>query len=111
MISRITSLFRKKKNATGWPFDQPENCEVITTKGVLKDHIDIVYVSHDSDDDGWQFHCAGDVRIEDAMLVALKNIVSHDPTVLQIADIPPGWIAVRKNKHSEWERRKNENQD
>jgi hypothetical protein len=109
MISRITSLFRKKEETPAWPFDQPENCAVITTTGVLKNRKDIVYVSHDSDDDGWQFHCVGEARIEDSMMVALKNIVSHDPTVLLIADMPPGWIAVRKDKNSKWERRKKEN--
>ena len=35
----------------------------------------------------------------------LARIVALDPTVLDIADLPPGWQAVRNNAKAPWTRR------
>ena len=40
------------------------------------------------------------------MIVALKEILHFDPTVVEIADLPPGYMAERKGIGSTWERRK-----
>jgi hypothetical protein len=85
-----------------WPFDQPENCAVFTTTQVLKEGYDIVHVSHDAEDHGWQFHYGGEKTMADAMIVNLSEIVAHDPTVLEVADLPPGWKASREKKGSPW---------
>jgi hypothetical protein len=37
-----------------WPFDQPPDAAAITLRAVL-DGAPILLVSHDADDDGWQF--------------------------------------------------------
>ena len=111
MLRVFKSLFGKSERArqgAQWPFDQPENCAVLTTTHVLKDGKDITRVSHDLDDHGWQFHYSGEKKNSDAMVVLLKNIVAHDPSVLEVADIPPGWIAVRPHRGAAWERKKNE---
>jgi hypothetical protein len=42
--------------------------------------------------------------MDDAMIVGLKEIVVHDSTVLEIADLPPGWIATRDRIGSPWTR-------
>ena len=91
-----------------WPFDQTENCGVITTRHVMKGGHDIIYVFHDQDDHGWQFHWAGEKDMGDAMLVALKEIVARDPSVLEVADIPPGWKAWRMKRGAPWQRARNE---
>lgn len=110
MFRFFQQLFKKsdstEKKVPSWPFDQPENCAVITTTQVMKVGKDITYVSHDLDDHGWQFHCAGETETSDALVVLLKNMVAHDPSVLEVADIPPGWIAVRTHRGAPWERRK-----
>ena len=93
-----------------WPFDQPKNCAVITTTHVLKEGRDITRVSHDLDDHGWQFHYSGEKKMSDALVVLLQNIVAHDPSVLEVADIPPGWVAVRSHRGAAWERKKEANQ-
>jgi hypothetical protein len=105
MLRVLKKLFGGAKDA--WPFDQPENCAVITTKHVLKEGADITRVSHDLDDHGWQFHYAGEKNTEDAMVVLLKTIVAHDPSVLEVADMPPGWTAVRSHRGAAWKRTKN----
>ena len=89
-----------------WPFDQPRNCAVFTTKHVLKEGRDILEVYHDEDDHGWQFHYGGDIVKEDAMVVCLECIVEYDPTVLEVADIPPGWMAYREKKGTPWHKQK-----
>ena len=91
-----------------WPFDQPKNCAVITTTHVLKEGRDIACVFHDEEDGGWQFHYAGEKSANDAMVVSLGAIVEHDSTILEVADIPPGWMAWREKRGAPWQRAKNE---
>jgi hypothetical protein len=98
-----------KNNSTDdWPFDQPENCAVFTTTHVMQDGEDITYVSHDLEDHGWQFHYSGEKDSSEAMIVSLKNVVEHDPSVLEVADLPPGWIAIRAHRGAPWEKMRQE---
>jgi hypothetical protein len=91
-----------------WPFDQPQNCAIFTTTHVMRDGHDIIYVFHDADDHGWQFHWAGEKSLADSMVVCLSEIVAHDPSVLEVADLPPGWKAWREKRGAAWRREKNE---
>ncbi len=93
---------------TPWPFDQAKNCATFTTTHVMRDGHDIVYVFHDAEDHGWQFHWKGEKSMSDAMLVALSEIVDRDPTVVEVADLPPGWKAWREKCGAPWQRSKNE---
>jgi len=65
----------------------------------------ILLVSHDADDHGWQFIGSSDATMADAMLVSLESIVRLDPTVLEVADLPPGWQALRDRVGGAWSRR------
>ena len=94
-----------------WPFDQPPNCAVVTTSGVMKEGALITRVFHDEEDDGWQFLHEGEFSMEEAMLVSLKNLVAHDESVLEIADLPPGWSATRKSRRGQWSRRRESGED
>jgi len=40
------------------------------------------------------------------MVVALKQVVHLDPTVLEVADLPPGWMATRLPGSGSWKRMK-----
>jgi hypothetical protein len=64
----------------------------------------ILLVSHDADDHGWQFIGTSDA---DGRVVCLEHVVNLDPTVLQVADLPPGWQAVRDEVGGPWTRRQN----
>ncbi len=72
----------------------------------MREHAPIVYVSHDEDDDGWQFHGAQPAQVQFAMVAVLSEVIAIDPTVCEVADIPPGWIAHRKFAGGEWIREK-----
>jgi len=92
---------------SAWPYDQPKNCAALTTTDVIKGGQDILYVFHDEEDHGWQFHHGGAKKVTDAMVVALEEIVAHDPSVLEVADLPPGWKAWRESRNAPWQRAKN----
>ncbi len=40
----------------------------------------------------------------DAAVVGLGEIVQLDPTVIEVADMPPGWHAWRHSPLSPWQR-------
>jgi len=88
-----------------WPFDQPRNCAVLTMRQVLEEREPILLVSHDDDNHGWQFIGSSDANVDDARVVALEEIVTLDPTVLAVADLLPGWQAVRNSIAEGWTRR------
>jgi hypothetical protein len=87
-----------------WPFDQPRNCAVITLRPIVFDGAPILQVVHDEDDHGWQFLGWDDADVDRAAVVALETIVKLDPSVLEVADLPPGWRAWRRSESSPWTR-------
>ena len=88
-----------------WPFADPKDVAVFTTTQVLRLRQPILHVSHDDEDGAWQFH-AGSVQVStsDMMVVALEEMVAHDPTITELADLPCGWIAERDGMGSPWRR-------
>jgi hypothetical protein len=111
VISYIKNLFgsphTKETSAISaiWPFDQPQNCAAITMRQVIDREEPILLISHDADDHGWQFIGSSDACAADGKIVCLKHIVDLDPTVLEVADLPPGWQALRDDISSPWIRR------
>lgn len=95
------------KDATStndWPFDQPRHCATITMRQVLEGEEPILLVSHDADDHGWQFIGTTDANTADGRVVCLEHIVELDPTVLEVADLLPGWQAFRDTVAEPWRR-------
>jgi hypothetical protein len=88
-------------SAIPWPFDQPRDCAVFTTRQVLESEEPILHVTHDSDDHGWQF-LGSEARPEDAKIILLEEAVELDPSVLQLADLPVGWHAWRASVEEPW---------
>lgn len=90
-----------------WPFDQPPNCAVITLRQIVSGSAPILHVFHDSDDHGWQFLGLEDARMEDASVVSLSEIICLDPSLSEVADLPPGWHAWRREVSGSWTRERN----
>jgi hypothetical protein len=61
----------EKKSLEEWPFDDERRVAVFTTTHVVRAGKPILYVSHDDDDGGWQFHSGDPVSSKDAMILAL----------------------------------------
>ena len=88
-----------------WPFDQPPRWAVIILRSIVFSGKPILYVSHEEEDHGWQIlNCEEEFDLEDAAVVALEEIVKRDPTVLEVADLPPGWCAERSFPGAKWQR-------
>lgn len=87
-----------------WPFDDPPNVAVVTTKFVLEGTDWINYVTHDFDDESWQFH--GDsspTGEENARIVLLSEIIQIDPTIAELSNLPLGCRAWRETRDSSWQ--------
>lgn len=90
-------------NDNSWPFDQSRNCAAITLRSIVFGGAPILRITHDEDDHGWQFLGLEDVSLEDGMVIAMHAIVDFDPSVLEIADLPVGWHAIRASKDMPWQ--------
>lgn len=92
-------------------FEDTLNTAVFTTKFVVKDKKEITYVTHEIEDGAWQFFSNDhfDNFEEVAMLVSLDEIIMMDKTVLEIADLPLGFIATRQSAKDIWKTYKDEN--
>ncbi len=85
-----------------WPFDQPPNCATLTSTYVMRDRKPVTHAYHDDADHGWQFYSDDKTESATAMVVCLKEIVELDRTILEIADLPPGWMATRPAIGEAW---------
>jgi hypothetical protein len=83
-------------------FDEPSNRAVITVRQIVYEGQPVLHVTHDLDDHGWQFLGAGDAKVEDAMVITLSEILQIDPTLSELANLPPGWHAWRASARHEW---------
>ena len=62
----------------------------------------ILVVSHAEEDHSWSFVGTSGFRMADAMLVGLEEVVNIDMTILELADLPPGWQATRESPGHPW---------
>jgi hypothetical protein len=86
-----------------WPFDQAPNVTAITTQQVL-DGKPILQIVHYSDDHSWAFTCGTSNDVEDGRVVCMSSALKLDPSVAEVADLPPGWVAWREAAGSPWRR-------
>ena len=106
----FSSLFGKGKsddnstsgNIAPYHFSEAENTACFTCKQVMHDGADILYVTHDEDDGGWQFLSGDELTEEDAMVVSMRNIVDRDPSVNALHDMPEGVGATRDKIDLAW---------
>jgi hypothetical protein len=84
--------------------ETPLDTAVFTTKFVLDDNKIITYVTHDLEDGAWQFFSDDSFENfeEVAKIVGLQEIFDMDNTLLEIADLPLGFYATRKDKFDNW---------
>ena len=87
-----------------WPFEDPKNLAVITVRQIVHQGEPILHVTHDREDGSWQFLGSDTPREDDAAVIALAEVVSIDPSVAQLADLPLGWHAWRNSIDEQWRR-------
>lgn len=86
-----------------WPFSDPRNHAAITLWRILRAGKPILLVSHD-DDGSWQFLDSDEASVDDAAVVALEEMLRHDPTIAELADLPRGCTATRAGPDEPWSR-------
>ena len=89
---------------SNWPFDDPPNVAVITTKRIMRDGYPILLVIHEDEGGEWQFLDGLDLAMADSSIVGLQTVVNHDTTILELADLPLGWYAERTDMNADWVR-------
>ena len=73
-----------------------QECSCVNDAEVLPDGHPILRAVHYSDDHSWAFTCGTTSDPNDALIVSMKRIVEHDPTLLSIADLlPVGTLTVK----------------
>jgi hypothetical protein len=87
-----------------WPFDDPPNVAVFTVRQIIDDGLPILYVYHDEEDGAWQFLTDQPATMADALLVSLQEILDCDPSIIDLADLPCGWMASRRSREDAWHR-------
>jgi hypothetical protein len=85
-----------------WPFDQAPNTAVIATAAVVEGSRPIICVTRDLDDGGWQFLDGSRLVVEEARVIALSEVLELDNSIRQIADLPLGASATRRNLADGW---------
>lgn len=94
-----------------WPFQDPKNVAVFTTKAIIEGTRSIRIVTHDEDDGAWQFLDGQETDEQNARIVGLSEIVRIDPSVMCLADLPEGWMAERDGLSSTWKRTRKHNSE
>ena len=89
-----------------WFFKDSPDLAIITTRQVLETNHPILRVTHDIEDEGWQFLCGTTDESSDARVVSLEQILKRDESLNQLHDLPLGWVAWRKSLSSPWQRQK-----
>jgi hypothetical protein len=85
-----------------WPFPEPVETEVITTRQVLEG-APVLLAKHFAPAT-WLFHCASTQSIDDKRTGCLGCIASAHPEVVELADLPLDHHANRNTQNDPWER-------
>ena len=86
---------------TSKQFPENLNTAVLTSKYVLARESEIIYIAHHADG-MWEFWGKEQIDESEIVVVALSDIINLDPTVLEVADLPNGFNALRESRNDKW---------
>ena len=86
-----------------WLFDQAPNVAAVTSDRVL-DGAAVCLVVHYSDDASWAFLDGGTFDVARGKLIGMGEVLGIDPSLREVADLPPGWTATRTHVGAPWQR-------
>lgn len=89
-------------SARHWPFDQPPDAVAVSDASVVEDGEPVLLVMHSSEDHGWLFLSGGPFSPERGRMIRMDEACELDPTLLSLADLPPGWTATRGSANGVW---------
>ena len=85
-----------------FPFWDAPNTMSIACCHVL-DGAPILRVTHDAEDGMWQFLCGSEHDASQARVIALQEAYALDASIGELAGMPCGCIAVRRNRKAKWQ--------
>ena len=85
-----------------FPFRDAPDTAVITCCHVLEG-APILRVTHDAEDDMWQFLCGGTHEESEARVIALEEVIALDETLDSLAKMPCGCVAQRSGVKAKWQ--------
>lgn len=88
-----------------WMFTESGDTTVVTYNKVLHEGMPILFVLH-AEDGRWHFQNSYDIDFKDVAFPSLYTIVQLDSSLLEISDLPVGWIAYRENINGVWRKEK-----
>jgi hypothetical protein len=91
-----------------WPFEHPPDAVAVSDASVVDDGEAVLVVIHSSEDQGWLFLSGGPLSPERMRTIRMDRAIEFDPTLLGIADLPPGWTAERDSGKGAWLRKRPE---
>lgn len=86
-------------------FADPPNVAVFAAASVLSGATPALFVTHESEDGAWQFLSGDTTGTAEIRVVALRTMLAVDPTLVEVADLPFGWMATRASRGEPWTRR------
>lgn len=77
---------------------------VLTTEQILSGEHDITFAAFFSDENLWQFFSNQNPNhFEDKLcVVKMIEVIDIDASVMQIGEIPEGFVALRETKNAPW---------
>jgi hypothetical protein len=94
-----------KSSLFNWKFPDPTHARVFLSEAVHLGTEPVIFVSHDAEDDAWQF--LGDSMSDGRPVIScFHHPIDRDPTLTELADLPPGWYAERSKVGEPWIRKK-----
>jgi len=87
-----------------WPFDESRNTLVVTQRAVITEHRTILAVVRSAADGQWMFLADENPAIDVVVTLTLEEMMNIDQTIKEVADLPPGWKAVRHGPGQTWQR-------
>ena len=94
---------------------EPRNLRTIICKHIFHEQRPVLLVEHDKDGD-WSFMCgftdhSTDTADGEYFVVGVGHLTDGDPTLDEISDLAPGWLAERREVGADWERLIAEDED
>jgi hypothetical protein len=95
-----------KSSLFNWKFPDPPHARVYLSEAVHKKTEPVVFVSHDTEDGAWQF--LGDSMSDGGgpIISCFHHPIDHDPSLIELSDLPSGWYAERRRVGEPWIRKK-----
>lgn len=87
-----------------WPFSNAPNELTVTSSEVTRGQKPILLASHYPDNGGWAFLHGEAFSMANAQLVTLASLVTADPSLKELSDLPLGWSALRAQVGGNWTR-------